>query len=293
MTEKDNIKELFSEGLKHYQAPVDPALWSAVSGVVSGVVSSGVAKTTISLITKIAIAVIITSTVVGSYFYFQSPDFSKQPTALTIDKGKTNIEANDLEKSKDDSKSTSPEQFNTIETTLNPINSTQVLNNSDLDQINTSDEIVVEQELVTESPILLPPYERESVASNSQQSLYNSISRQIDITTLSFPQNSTTTAIEPAFSQTNIVLPNIFTPNNDGQNDVLEIDWRGADVSDFSLVVLDSKNSVVYSNDNPNFRWDGVSLGGELLERGAYIYFVTAVLNDQKWQQSSSLQIQY
>ena len=289
MTEKDNIKELFSEGLKHYQAPVDPALWSAVSGVVS----SGVAKSTISLITKIAIAVITTSAVVGSYFYFQRPDFSKQPTALTIDKGKTNIEAKDLEESKYDSKSTSPEQFNTIESTLNPINSTQVLNNSDLDQINTSDEIVVEQELVTENPILMPPYERETVASNSQQSLYNSISRQIDITTLSFPQNSTTTAIEPASSQTNIVLPNIFTPNKDGQNDVLEIDWRGADVSDFSLVVLDSKNSVVYSNDNPNFKWDGVSLGGELLERGAYIYFVTAVLNDQKWQQSSSLQIQY
>lgn len=289
MTEKDNIKELFSEGLKHYQAPVDPALWSAVSSTVS----SGVAKTTLSLITKIAIAVITTSAVVGSYFYFQRPDSSKQPTALTVDKGKTNIEAKDIEESKVDSESTSPEKFNTIESTLNPINSIQVLNNSVLDQINTSDKIVVEQELETESPILFPPFERESVASNSQQSLYNSISRQIDITTLSFPHNSTTTAIDPPSNQTNIVLPNIFTPNNDGQNDVLEIDWRGADVSDFSLVVLDTKNRVVYSNNNPNFRWDGVSLGGELLEKGTYIYFVTAVLNDQKWQQSSSLQIQY
>jgi len=90
-----------------------------------------------------------------------------------------------------------------------------------------------------------------------------------------------------------IVLPNIFTPNGDGKNETLQIDWNEFEVLDFSIVVLDTKNNVVFKNNDPNFQWNGANLGGEKLAAGYYIYFVTGLLNEQQWQQSSSLQIQY
>ena len=92
---------------------------------------------------------------------------------------------------------------------------------------------------------------------------------------------------------TSISLPNIFTPNGDGQNETLQLEWGNNSIEDFSIVVLDAKNNVVFKSDRPDFNWDGSDLGGEKLARGNYIYFVSAVIDGQKWQQSSGLQIQY
>ncbi|MEY3075429.1 MAG: hypothetical protein RJB25_1071, partial [Bacteroidota bacterium] len=92
---------------------------------------------------------------------------------------------------------------------------------------------------------------------------------------------------------TPISLPNIFTPNGDGQNEALQINWNRAEVQDFSIVVLDAQNKVVFKSSDPEFSWNGTDLGEEKLPRGNYIYFVSAVIDGQKWQQSSNLQIQY
>jgi len=92
---------------------------------------------------------------------------------------------------------------------------------------------------------------------------------------------------------TPISLPNIFTPNGDGQNEALQINWDRAEVQDFSIVVLDAQNKVVFKSSDPEFSWNGTDLGEEKLPRGNYIYFVSAVIDGQKWQQSSNLQIQY
>jgi len=62
---------------------------------------------------------------------------------------------------------------------------------------------------------------------------------------------------------TRIALPNIFTPNGDGQNETLQIQWGNTAVEDFSIVVLDAKNNVVFKSDRPDFNWDGTDLGGK------------------------------
>lgn len=71
-----------------------------------------------------------------------------------------------------------------------------------------------------------------------------------------------------------INLPNIFTPNNDGVNDEFFVQTSG--MKNYQLVVLDSKNNVVWSTNDPSAKWDGLNLGGEKTPNGSYLYFITA-----------------
>jgi gliding motility-associated-like protein len=68
------------------------------------------------------------------------------------------------------------------------------------------------------------------------------------------------------------VLPNVFTPNNDGTNDKFEI--SGINLSDFSLVIINSKNETVFQATDILFSWDGRLPNGELVSPGNYIYYI-------------------
>ena len=68
------------------------------------------------------------------------------------------------------------------------------------------------------------------------------------------------------------VLPNVFTPNNDGSNDKFEI--NGINLSDFSLVIINSKNETVFQATDILFSWDGRLPNGELVSPGNYIYYI-------------------
>jgi gliding motility-associated-like protein len=69
-------------------------------------------------------------------------------------------------------------------------------------------------------------------------------------------------------------LPNIFTPNSDGVNDVLSIE--STELSEFSVVVIDKNSKIVYQSNDANFIWDGTGLNGEIVSKGTYIYYITA-----------------
>lgn len=284
MTNKDNIKELFSKGLQDHQVSVDPALWSSISSSIG----TGAAKTGLSILSKTLLGVAASSiAVVSIYLAVQTPSSPK--AAKKRVQLKTTTPNNDRI---DDSvilpAISLPSNSTPIDAAQNhPVN--QQLN---IDQPATK--TVSAQTQIPES-VLGQIQEILSVNSPSFQiSGYPKPSSQASQgSSSSNPQSAPMTSLQPAQNSQRIVLPNIFTPNGDGQNETLQINWQQADVQDFSIVVLDAKNNVVYKDSNPQFEWDGTDLGGEKLNRGAYIYFVAAVLNGQKWQQSSSLQIQY
>jgi len=69
-------------------------------------------------------------------------------------------------------------------------------------------------------------------------------------------------------------LPNIFTPNGDGSNDILSISSEG--LIDFTIVVLDDKQKVVFESNNPDFSWDGTDKGGNKVKAGTYGYYIIA-----------------
>jgi len=65
--------------------------------------------------------------------------------------------------------------------------------------------------------------------------------------------------------------PNILTPNNDGNNDILAIKGVDAD-KERKLVVFSKSGSIVYEDEDYLNQWSGTGKSGELLPRGTYYY---------------------
>lgn len=105
------------------------------------------------------------------------------------------------------------------------------------------------------------------------------------------PKVSATAAVQEAVKPTpiiieieepkNFLMPNTITPNNDGVNDFLKLEIEG--MLDFSLVVLDAKNMVIYQTQRPDFSWGGQFENGDNVPQGKYQYYFTGRGSDGKW----------
>lgn len=68
-----------------------------------------------------------------------------------------------------------------------------------------------------------------------------------------------------------IYIPNTFTPNNDGKNDFLSINFEEEKMQDFSFLVFDRWGNIVFEKNTQKFYWNGTS-NGEILPDGTYIW---------------------
>ena len=66
-------------------------------------------------------------------------------------------------------------------------------------------------------------------------------------------------------------LPNVFTPNGDNQNDLLQPRIR-CFVERVDLKIYNRWGQLVFQTDNPSIDWDGRNLNGEDLPAGTYFY---------------------
>jgi gliding motility-associated-like protein len=70
----------------------------------------------------------------------------------------------------------------------------------------------------------------------------------------------------------NYVLPNVFSPNNDGQNDVYR-PLRTSYVDHVDMRIFNRWGILVYKTDDPDINWDGKILGSDrLVSPGVYYY---------------------
>ena len=67
-------------------------------------------------------------------------------------------------------------------------------------------------------------------------------------------------------------VPNVFSPNGDGNNDYFEVTTNGSTVYEFT--VFTRNGSRVYHSVSPRIFWDGNSVGGEELSEGIYYYVI-------------------
>lgn len=72
----------------------------------------------------------------------------------------------------------------------------------------------------------------------------------------------------------NIFIPNTFTPNGDGLNDILYV--RGLVISELYFAVYDRWGEKVFETSNPNIGWDGTFVGKQL-PPDAYGYYLRVV----------------
>jgi gliding motility-associated-like protein len=72
-----------------------------------------------------------------------------------------------------------------------------------------------------------------------------------------------------------LTVPNVFTPNGDGVNDVYFL--KGNSLSEVSLVIYDRWGHLVYKLENDgNVAWDGKNQQGQDMAEGTYYYILTA-----------------
>jgi len=67
-----------------------------------------------------------------------------------------------------------------------------------------------------------------------------------------------------------ILVPNVFSPDANGQNDVWYIPNSG--VKEFHVTIFDRWGAKVFETTADEIRWDGRSLAGQLLTDGTYFY---------------------
>lgn len=72
-----------------------------------------------------------------------------------------------------------------------------------------------------------------------------------------------------------IQVPSAFSPNNDGQNDVLEIFLNPALPSINSIRIFNRWGAKIYEGSNAGETWDGTA-NGKLVPNGVYIYMIEA-----------------
>lgn len=77
-----------------------------------------------------------------------------------------------------------------------------------------------------------------------------------------------------------LFVPDIFSPNDDGQNDVLYV--RGNGVKTFYFVIYDRLGEKIFETDTIEKGWDGRYKGNKL-NNAVFVYYVSATLiNDRK-----------
>lgn len=69
------------------------------------------------------------------------------------------------------------------------------------------------------------------------------------------------------------LVPDYFTPNGDHINDVYEIDFKGKKLENFNITITNMKGEIVFSSNQPNFKWDGTRDGNRC---SVGQYFMTA-----------------
>jgi len=285
MEEKDSIKDLFQEKLSQLETPVRPELWSAVSSSIAS--SSAVATSTgMSLLAKITIGITIAASVTGTVI-FLSKDEAKETPKIEVQK------ANKQQESKSNPTENKVENNSTVSTfnNSNPVNrdseNTTTATNNIFESI--IDNSTSNNTSLMEGPISYAQIEtKEEVKSpKNNPKVETSTSAQIQE-----PKQYVASEKLPEESKLQFILPNIFTPNGDGNNDYLKLDITN--VTEFVIVILDAKSNVVFKSEDIDFKWDGTNLNGDKLPIGNYIYYVTAKdLEGKAVTKYSSLTIKY
>jgi gliding motility-associated-like protein len=75
---------------------------------------------------------------------------------------------------------------------------------------------------------------------------------------------------EPEFCREPFIfLPNAFSPNNDGSNDVLQL--FGDNIESASIQIFNRWGQLIFEENRPNFVWDG-TFNGKPVDAGVYVY---------------------
>ena len=79
----------------------------------------------------------------------------------------------------------------------------------------------------------------------------------------------------------NVYIPNAFTPNGDGRNEIFAAK-SDQEFSEFGFWVYDRWGALLFKTNQPNVGWDG-TVNGEYMQTGTYVWRVSYVSSYQEF----------
>lgn len=281
MEDKDNIKDLFNEKLNGFEANVRPELWANISSQIGATSTATTVAVGMSLLTKSIIGISIAAAIGGITFFALKYDSSNKTTTVqdTISKQESSPTIQTPELNQNTEKSAdSGVKIKRVEENSSPVERIQELNTSSTE---TNEFGQVENRIINND--VKPEVNKTTSHNSSTMQEDKNVSDKNETNPKETIVNNSSTPIENQQESTIEEeaigkLTNIFTQNGDRVNDYLSVESNN--VSDFSIVVLDPNNKIVYQSNEANFIWDGIGINGEMVPKGNYVYYITA--RDQK-----------
>jgi len=82
-----------------------------------------------------------------------------------------------------------------------------------------------------------------------------------------------TTAVNCVILQSNVFIPNAFTPNGDGKNET----WNpklSFTPATYHLIIKNRWGNIIFESKDQYESWNGSDMGGAIVKEGTYIYFL-------------------
>jgi gliding motility-associated-like protein len=87
-------------------------------------------------------------------------------------------------------------------------------------------------------------------------------------------------------------IPNVFTPNNDGKNDVFALTGLSDPCEDFLNVLIYNRwGQLVYESNEIDFKWDGKNKNGGAAAEGTYFVIINGVYANKEIQNKYTLTV--
>ena len=93
-----------------------------------------------------------------------------------------------------------------------------------------------------------------------------------------------------ATGNSSILIPNSFSPNGDGKDDIFV--FNSQNITSMEVLIFDKKGRTIYKSKGIDCKWDGKNQQGKMSQEGIYYYMVAADGRDgKKYEQKGSIQL--
>jgi gliding motility-associated-like protein len=99
--------------------------------------------------------------------------------------------------------------------------------------------------------------------------------------------------LSPIDGKLDKIIPNVFTPNNDGRNEYFKVNVENINdcFDKFEIKVYGRWGELLYESDSFHFKWDGKNKKGKAMPDGVYFYIIEGNFKNESFSYKGNVQI--